>query len=51
MDSTWEVDIARCLDDNDIKWERPKTGIKYVNIRTKTYYPDFYLADYNISRS
>ena len=52
MDSRWEVDIAKWLDDKNIKWDRSRK--KYM-FRWKDslgnerkYFPDFYLPDYNI---
>lgn len=49
LDSTYELKVAKELDENQIKWERPSyflwedsKGIKH------RYYPDFYLPEYNI---
>ena len=52
MDSTWEVEVAKLMDEKNIIWERSrknhmfwwtdKDGIK------RRYYPDFYLPKYNI---
>lgn len=49
LDSTWEVKMAQELEDNNIKWYKPKP-FTWVDIKNKTrnYYPDFYLPDYNI---
>jgi hypothetical protein len=49
MDSSWEVELAKRLDDLKIKWERPSPlswkddqGIMHH------YFPDFYLPAYNL---
>lgn len=49
LDSTYELKVAKELDENQIKWERPSyflwedsKGVKH------RYYPDFYLPEYNI---
>lgn len=51
MDSSWEVNIAKWLDEKQIEWTRDrkinflwtdKNGIK------RRYYPDFYLPKLNI---
>jgi len=49
LDSSWEVRLAKLLDENSIKWVRPKPlpwidkkGIKH------NYFPDFYLLEYNV---
>lgn len=47
FDSTWEVRVAKSLDENNIKWERPKIGFQWTDEGRK-YYPDFYLPDYNV---
>lgn len=52
MDSTWEVDIAKYLDEKNIKWERDrKKHMFWWTDDTGTrrrYYPDFYLPDYGL---
>jgi hypothetical protein len=47
LDSSWEVEIAQFLVDNNVKWIRPKF-VKWVDAEGKTrrYFPDFYLVDY-----
>lgn len=36
------------MDDNNIKWIRPYTGIEYqYNGSTHLYFPDFYLVEYD----
>jgi hypothetical protein len=48
LESSWELKMAEMLDHLDIKWERPKP-IKYImDGKTRLYYPDFYLTDYNL---
>lgn len=48
LDGKWELDVAKYLDSQNIKWERPNHGIKYIwNNSEHLYFPDFYLPDYN----
>ena len=49
LDSNYELEVAKTLDENQVKWERPtyfmwedSNGLKH------RYYPDFYLPDYNV---
>ena len=49
MDSTWEVALAKRLDDLKIKWVRNEhINFEYrtVRDRKRKYIPDFYLPDY-----
>jgi len=52
FDSSWEVDIAKFLDDKNILWERSRK--KHIlwwsdkNGNRRRYYPDFYLPNYNL---
>jgi hypothetical protein len=49
LQSTWELEIAKWLDSNNIVWIRPSQRIKWqcADSKTnKTYLPDFYLVDY-----
>ena len=46
MDGSWELKVAKWLDNYSIKWEKPVTGFSYEWNGTHTYYPDFYLLDY-----
>jgi hypothetical protein len=52
MDSSWEVDIAKWMDNENIKWERSRK--KYMlwwtddNGNKRRYYPDFYLPEYDV---
>ena len=49
LDGSWELLVAQYLDSNNIKWERPRKGFEYIwNNGKHTYYPDFYLTDYNV---
>lgn len=50
LDSSWEVALARQLDSLNIKWERPEVPLTWIdrNNRSRNYFPDFYLNDYNI---
>lgn len=49
FDSSWEDELANRLDTLNLKWDRPGP-IKYQDKKGKNrkYYPDFYLADYNL---
>lgn len=47
FDSKWEVRVATSLDENDISWERPKSGFVWTDSGNK-YYPDFYLPDFDV---
>lgn len=51
MDSSWEVELAKWLDESKIEWIRSRKICLFWkdelgNLRR--YYPDFYLPDYNI---
>ena len=49
MDSSWEVELAKRLDDLNIKWIRPDPIVwTDLNNLTHNYFPDFYLTDYDI---
>jgi hypothetical protein len=47
FDSKWEVLVAKSLDEANIKWIRPRVGFVWNDLGRK-YYPDFYLADYDV---
>lgn len=48
LDGKWELEVAKYLDKNNIKWERPNIGIEYEwNNKIHLYFPDFYLLEYN----
>lgn len=49
--STWEVKFAEWLSSNDIKYEYEGVKVKYFDPEKeeyRTYYPDFYLPDFNL---
>lgn len=49
FDSTWEVVLAKSLDENKINWVRPERLFYTDNeCNLRYYYPDFYLEDYNV---
>lgn len=49
FDSSWEVIVAKFLDDNNIIWERPKNGFEYIwENGTHLYYPDFYIPSMDL---
>lgn len=50
LDSGWEVKVIKSLEDNNIKWERGKgfTWTRPSDNTLHTYYPDFYLPEYDI---
>ncbi len=49
LDSSWEVALAKRLDELDIEWNRPEP-IKWIDKlgRKRNYFPDFYLPKYNL---
>ena len=51
MDSSWEVECAKKLDELGVRWERAEDiKLKYIDKRaqTRNYIPDFYLPDYDM---
>lgn len=49
LDSSWEYEVAKSLDNNYIKWIRPKEGFEYIwNNDKHLYFPDFYLPEYDL---
>lgn len=49
LDSRYELEVAKSLDENNIRWERPKPLLyKRDDGKDHRYYPDFYLPDFNI---
>lgn len=49
FDSSWEVIVAKFLDDNNIIWERPKNGFEYIwENDIHLYYPDFYIPSMDL---
>lgn len=49
LDSSWELALAKRLDDKNIKWIRP-SAIPWIdkNGITHNYFPDFYLPEHNL---
>lgn len=48
LKGSWELQTAKWLDRNNIKWTNSITGFDYEwNGSTHIYYPDFYLIDYD----
>jgi hypothetical protein len=49
LDSSWELELAKRLDELEIKWVRPDP-IPWVDEEgvTHNYFPDFYLEDYGL---
>ena len=48
LDSTYEVEVAKSLDLNNIKWVRCKRFPYVIEGKLHYYTPDFYLPDYDI---
>lgn len=51
MDSSWEVELAKWLDHNNIKWIRSRKLLLWWTDKQgnkRRYYPDFYLPKYDI---
>lgn len=49
LDSSWEEILAKRLDEQNIKWSRPKP-LSWIDKNQKhhNYFPDFYLEEYSI---
>lgn len=48
LNGLWELDVAKYLDKQGIRWERPTVGFEYEwNGGIHLYFPDFYLPDLN----
>jgi hypothetical protein len=49
LQSSYEIEVAKSLDENSIKWNRP-SPINWIdkNDIIHRYYPDFYLEDYDV---
>lgn len=48
VDGNWELEVAKFLDENNIKWNRNKIRFEYDdNGKIRHYTPDFYLTDNN----
>jgi len=51
MDSSWEVDLAKWMDENNILWKRDRLMCfvwKDSANKIRRYHPDFYLEQYNV---
>lgn len=49
LDSRYELEVAKSLDENSIEWTRPNYLIWQDDSgRKHRYYPDFYLPKYNV---
>ena len=49
LNGSWELMVAKYLDFNNIKWERPSIPFEYIwENKIHLYYPDFYLPEYDI---
>lgn len=48
LDSTWELKVAKRLDEKNLEWYRPKIGLPYIDKegRKRTYIPDFYVPEF-----
>lgn len=49
LDSSYELTVAKSLDENNVKWIRPRS-LFYTDSKNQKhrYFPDFYLVDYDI---
>lgn len=49
LDSAWEEELAKRLDDTGVEWTRPP-AIKWIDKHgiQRNYFPDFYLPDYDV---
>lgn len=50
LESTYEHQVAKSLDENSVKWEKPIKKFRYIDVLGKkhTYIPDFYLPEYDV---
>lgn len=49
LDSTWELELAKRLDEINVKWIRPDPLVWIDNEgKAHHYFPDFYLPEYNL---
>lgn len=49
MDSSWESIFANYLNQHNIKWIKNKKSFRYIfENEEHSYYPDFYLEDFNL---
>lgn len=48
LKGTWELEVAKWLDNHNIKWTNKIDGFDYEwNNSTHIYYPDFFLTEFN----
>lgn len=48
LKGSWEVEVAKWLDRNNIKWEHEVKSFEYEWKGKRKYYPDFYIPEFNI---
>lgn len=48
LESSYEYKVAKDLDTHNIRWIRPNPLSYKINGKSKRYYPDFYLIDYDV---
>lgn len=48
LESSWELEIAKFLDLNEVVWIRPKPVRYELENKSRLYYPDFYLPNFNL---
>jgi len=48
LDSSYEVELAKSLDENNVKWQRCTKFSYHMNGKLHHYTPDFFLPDYNV---
>lgn len=49
LNGKWELDVAKWLDENNIRWTNIVNGFKYEwKNELHTYFPDFYLLDFDV---
>lgn len=49
LDGSWELKVAKYLDENKINWKRNTKRFEYTNLQNtkSTYCPDFWIEDWN----
>lgn len=50
LDSSWEVALAKRLDEINVLWIRPQTPMVWIDSegQSRHYFPDFYLPEYDL---
>lgn len=48
LNGSWELEVAKWLDSNNIKWTNEVNGFEYEWKGKRLYYPDFYLPDLDL---